>query len=433
MPDAQRDEPEPAAVVPLGPVLGPVALDADADGRLALDEREVGLPGFLQIAVVAADARGGVLVGVRGQDQGRREEQRQAQGETSDAPLTHVRMDVTMATFAHVPDPDLDARVTRIDPALDLEAEIKRLRQERDAIILAHYYQESELQDLADVVGDSLALAQAAAKAKKKVIVFAGVHFMAETAKILNPDSIVVVPDLRAGCSLADGCPAPQFARFKERYPGYYTIVYVNCSADVKAMADMICTSSNAAQIVKSIPKDQKILFAPDRYLAKWVMKESGRDDIVYWPGTCMVHEIFSAQEITKLKVEHPKAHVIAHPECDQPVLTQADFIGSTSALIDYTVKTDADTFIVATEPGVLHQMARLSPKKTFLTAPGQGNCACNTCPHMRLNTLEKLYLCLRDLKPRVEVPEEVRVKALVPIQRMLDFSAQAKAMQKGD
>lgn len=338
-----------------------------------------------------------------------------------------------MATFTHAPEPELDARVAQIDPTLDLEAEVKRLRQERDAIILAHYYQESDLQDLADVVGDSLALAQAAAKANKKVIVFAGVHFMAETAKILNPDSIVVVPDMRAGCSLADGCPAPQFARFKERYPDHFTIVYVNCSAEVKAMADMICTSSNAAQIVKSIPKDQKILFAPDRYLAKWVMKESGRDDIVYWPGTCMVHEIFSAQEIAKLKLENPKAHMIAHPECDQPVLTQAEYIGSTSALIDYTVKSPVEEFIVATEPGVIHQMARLSPNKKFLLAPGQGNCACNTCPHMRLNTLEKLYLCLRDLKPRVEVPEEIRKRALVPIQRMLDFSAKNKQPPKGD
>jgi quinolinate synthase len=338
-----------------------------------------------------------------------------------------------MAIFTHAPDTDLDTRLATVDPTLDLESEIKRLRTERDAIILAHYYQESELQDLADVVGDSLALAQAAAKAQKKVIVFAGVHFMAETAKILNPDSIVVVPDLRAGCSLADGCPAPQFAKFKERYPDHYTIVYVNCSADVKAMADMICTSSNAAQIVKSIPKDQKILFAPDRYLAKWVMKESGRDDIVYWPGTCMVHEIFSAQEIARLRQEHPQAHVIAHPECDEPVLTQAQFIGSTSALIDYTVKADAKEFIVATEPGVLHQMERLSPGKTFITAPGQGNCACNTCPHMRLNTLEKLYLSLKDLKPRVEVPEETRKKALLPIQRMLDFSAKKKQPIKGD
>ena len=338
-----------------------------------------------------------------------------------------------MATFSHAPDADLDGRVAAVNPSLDLEAEIRRLRKERDAIILAHYYQESELQDLADVVGDSLALAQAAAKAKKKVIVFAGVHFMAETAKILNPDSTVVVPDLRAGCSLADGCPAPQFAKFKEKYPGHFTIVYVNCSADVKAMADMICTSSNAAQIVKSIPRDQKILFAPDRYLAKWVMKESGRDDIAFWPGTCMVHEIFSAEEVAKLRHDHPKAHVIAHPECDEPVLAQAHFIGSTSALIDYTVKTDAPEFIVATEPGVLHQMERLSPGKKFITAPGQGNCACNTCPHMRLNTLDKLYLCLRDLKPTVEVPEATRKKALLPIQRMLDFSAKKNQPLKGD
>jgi quinolinate synthase len=340
---------------------------------------------------------------------------------------------IEMALFAHAPDPELDDRLAGLDAAIDLEAEIRRLKVERDAILLAHYYQESEIQDLADVVGDSLALAQAAEKARKRVIVFAGVHFMAETAKIINPESIVVVPDLRAGCSLADGCPAPQFEAFKARHPGHTVITYINCSAAVKAMSDIICTSSNAAAIVKSYPRDTRLLFAPDRYLARWVMKQSGRDDIVYWPGTCIVHEIFSAEEIGRLQHSHPGAHVIAHPECDEPVLALARFVGSTSALIDYAVRTAADAFIVATEPGVLHQMQKLAPTRTFIQAPGQGSCACNTCPHMRLNTMEKLYLALRDLVPRVEVPEEIRRRALVPIQRMLEFSARSRALSRGD
>jgi quinolinate synthase len=329
-----------------------------------------------------------------------------------------------MATATHAPDPELDARLADIDPRLDLFEEIERLRVERDAILLAHYYQESEIQDLADVVGDSLALAQAAAKVRKPVIVFAGVHFMAETAKILSPESVVVVPDLRAGCSLADGCPADQFARFVARHPGHYVITYVNTSAEVKALSDVVCTSSNAAKIVSALPHDRKLLFAPDRYLASWVMKQSGRDDVVFWPGTCIVHEMFSAQEIAKLAAAHPGAEIIAHPECDEPVLAQAAFVGSTSALIEHVATSSAEEFIVATEPGVIHQMERLAPDKRLIPAPAQGSCACNMCPYMRLNTVEKLYLCLRDLRPRVEVPEAIRRKALVPIQRMLDFSA---------
>jgi quinolinate synthase len=329
-----------------------------------------------------------------------------------------------MAELAHIPDPALDARVEAIDPRLDLVDEITRLRREREAIVLAHYYQESEIQDLADVVGDSLALAQAAAKVRKPVIAFAGVHFMAETAKILSPDSTVVVPDLRAGCSLADGCPPDQFAAFVARHPDHYVISYVNSSAEVKALSDVICTSSNAAKIVAALPRDRKVLFAPDRYLARWVMKQSGRDDMVYWPGTCIVHEIFSAQEIAKLAAAHPEAEVIAHPECDDPVLSQAAFIGSTSALIEHVVASDVAAFIVATEPGVIHQMEKRAPGKLLIPAPAQGNCACNMCPHMRLNTLEKLYLCLRDLAPAVEVAPELRLRALRPIRRMLAFAA---------
>jgi len=329
-----------------------------------------------------------------------------------------------MAEFAHKPDPELDRRVAAIDPGLDLAAEIVRLRAERDAIILAHYYQESEIQDLADVVGDSLALAQAAAKVRKPVIAFAGVHFMAETAKILSPESTVVVPDLRAGCSLADGCPAAAFARFVARHPDHYVITYVNTSAEVKGLSDVICTSSNAAAIVRALPRERKLLFAPDRYLAKWVMRQSGRDDIVYWPGTCIVHEIFSAQEIARLAAAHPRAEVIAHPECDEPVLGLAAFVGSTSALIEHVVASPVEEFIVATEPGVIHQMERRAPGKTLIPAPAEGNCACNMCPFMRLNTLEKLYLCLRDLQPAIEVAPDVRARALKPIERMLAFSA---------
>ena len=329
-----------------------------------------------------------------------------------------------MAELAHIPDPRLDGRVAAIDARLDLFEEIARLREERDAILLAHYYQESEIQDLADVVGDSLALAQAAAKVRKPVIAFAGVHFMAETAKILSPDSTVVVPDMRAGCSLADGCPADQFAAFVAKYPEHYVISYVNSSAEVKALSDVICTSSNAAKIVQALPREQKILFAPDRYLARWVMKQSGRDDIVFWPGTCIVHEIFSAQEIAKLGAEHPEAEIIAHPECDDPVLSQAAFVGSTSALIEHVVTSDCREFIVATEPGVIHQMEKRAPGKHLIPAPAQGNCACNECPHMRLNTLEKLYLCLRDLEPALDVTPALRARALKPIERMLAFSA---------
>jgi quinolinate synthase len=307
----------------------------------------------------------------------------------------------------------------------ELEAEIKRLKTERNAVILAHYYQESEIQDLADYVGDSLQLSQAAARTKADVICFAGVHFMAETAKILNPDKIVVVPDLDAGCSLADGCPAPVFKQWLTRYPGHKVISYINCSAEVKALSDLICTSSNAVKMVESFPAGQKIVFAPDRHLGRWVQKQARREDLVLWQGTCIVHETFSERRLVKLMGEHPGAEVIAHPECEDSILGHAHFIGSTSALIEHARKSPATTFIVATEAGILHKMAEAAPGKTLIAAPPDDEtCACNMCPHMKRNTLEKLYLCLRDLSPQVDVPEPIRQRALVPIQRMLELSA---------
>jgi quinolinate synthase len=310
----------------------------------------------------------------------------------------------------------------KIDPRLDLVEEIDRLRRERDAIILAHYYQDSEIQDLADIVGDSLALAQAAATQRKKVIVFAGVHFMAETAKILNPASTVVVPDLEAGCSLADGCPPDEFARFLERHPGHVVISYVNCSARVKAMSDLICTSSNAEKLVRSVPESQPILFAPDQWLARYLIRKTGRP-MVYWPGSCIVHELFNAKKLVQLKHSHPAAAVIAHPECEEPVLALAEFIGSTKALLEFTQKSSATEFIVATEPGIIHQMRKARPDKVYLEAPINEGCACNQCPHMRLNTLEKVYLCLRDLSGELVMDEELRLRALKPLERMLALS----------
>ncbi len=305
----------------------------------------------------------------------------------------------------------------------ELEEGIARLKQERNAVILAHYYQESEIQDLADFVGDSLQLSQAAAKTQADVIAFCGVHFMAETAKILNPTKIVVVPDLEAGCSLADGCPAPLFQRWLEGYPGHTVVSYINCSAEVKALSDVICTSSNAVKIVKALG-DQKIVFAPDRYLGAYVKKQAGRDDIVLWQGTCMVHEAFSERRLLELMVKHPDAEVIAHPECHEGILRHAHHIASTSGLIKYAKESPKQTFIVATEAGILHKMQAEAPGKTLIAAPPEDeSCACNMCPHMRRNTLEKLYLCLRDLRPQVDVPEATRVRALQPIQRMLEMS----------
>jgi quinolinate synthase len=305
----------------------------------------------------------------------------------------------------------------------ELETEIKRLKTERNAVILAHYYQESEIQDLADYVGDSLQLSQAAAKTNADVIVFCGVHFMAETAKILNPDKAVVVPDLAAGCSLADGCPAPVFAKWLEQYPGHTVVSYINCSAEVKALSDVICTSSNAVKIVKALG-NEKIVFAPDRYLGAFVAKEANRPDLVTWQGTCIVHESFSEKRLLELMVKHPDAEVIAHPECHEGILRHAVHIASTSGLIEYAKKSPKQTFIVATEEGILHRMQQAAPGKTLIPAPPEDEtCACNKCPHMRRNTLEKLYLCLRDLAPQVDVPEATRLRALKPIQRMLEMS----------
>jgi len=306
-----------------------------------------------------------------------------------------------------------------IDPRLDLEAEIQRLRVERNAVILAHYYQEGEIQDLADFLGDSLQLSRAARDTNADVIVFCGVHFMAETAKILNPDKIVVLPDLNAGCSLADSCPAPALARFKELHPDHVVVSYINCSAAVKAESDLICTSSNARRVIDSIPADQPILFAPDRNLGAWLQQQTGRE-MLLWQGTCVVHETFSERKLRALMIEHPGARVIAHPECEDVILRHAHHVGSTSSLLTFATEDPATTFIVATEAGILHQMRKVSPDKTFVPLPPEAGCACNECPYMKLNTLEKLYLCLRDLEPRIELDEDLRLAALAPIDRML-------------
>ncbi len=309
-----------------------------------------------------------------------------------------------------------------IDPGLDLEEEIRRLKRERNAVLLAHYYQESDIQDLADFLGDSLQLAQAAKSTTADVIVFCGVHFMAETAKILNPDRIVVVPDLDAGCSLADGCPVDRFRAWRAKHPGAVSITYINCSADVKAESDYICTSSNAEKIVRAIPADKEILFAPDKNLGRWLMEKTGRK-MHLWQGSCIVHETFSERKIIALCERYPEAKLIAHPECEESLLRMAAFIGSTTALLNYTIKDDAKQYIVATESGIVHQMRKASPSKEFIEAPPEANCACNECPFMRLNTLEKLYLALRDLEPRIEMSETLRERARLPIDRMLALS----------
>ncbi|HEY0476222.1 MAG TPA: quinolinate synthase NadA [Kofleriaceae bacterium] len=314
------------------------------------------------------------------------------------------------------------------DPVLDLtpgelESEIRRLKRERNAVILAHYYQEDELQDLADHVGDSLQLSQAAAKTEADVIAFCGVNFMAETAKILNPKKIVVVPDRDAGCSLADGCPAPVFERWLEKYPGHTVVSYINCSAEVKALSDVICTSSNAVKIVKALGA-QKIVFAPDRHLGAFVAKQAGRPDLVCWQGTCVVHETFSERRLIELMAQHPDAEVIAHPECHEGILRHAAHVASTSGLIEHARTSPKQAFIVATEAGILHKMQEAAPGKTLIPAPPEDeSCSCNLCPYMKRNTLEKLYLALRDLAPQIDVPEPVRVRALRPIQRMLEMS----------
>ena len=304
----------------------------------------------------------------------------------------------------------------------DLFAAIEKLKRELNAVIIAHYYQDPDIQDIADYIGDSLGLSQQAAATNADVIVFAGVHFMAETAKILNPDKLVLLPDLNAGCSLADSCPPEKFAAFKAAHPDHLVVSYINCSAEIKAMSDIICTSSNAVKIVNQIPEDRPIIFAPDRNLGRYVMQQTGRD-LVLWQGSCIVHETFSEKRIVQLQVEHPEAEVIAHPECDPPVLRHASYIGSTTALLKYCQKSPSQEFIVATEPGIIHQMRKEEPEKLFIPAPAMNNCACNECPYMRLNTLEKMYLAMKDKTPQITLPENIRVSALRPIQRMLELS----------
>ncbi|MBK8571838.1 MAG: quinolinate synthase NadA [Geothrix sp.] len=311
--------------------------------------------------------------------------------------------------------PDLDS----IPAGLDLVAEIRRFKSKRKAVLLAHYYQEPEIQDLADFVGDSLQLSQQAAKADADVIAFCGVHFMAETAKILNPTKTVVIPDMDAGCSLADRCPADYFAEWLKQYPDHDVVSYINCSAGVKALSTIICTSSNAVRVVESLPKDRKLVFAPDRHLGKWVMKQTGRD-MVLFPGFCIVHEQFTAKRLAALKAQHPEAKLIAHPECDATVSQLADFVGSTAALLNFVAKDSATAFIVATEAGILHQMRQRRPEAELIPAPADSGCNCSLCPYMKLNSLEKLYLCLRDLKPEILLDEPLRRRALQPLERML-------------
>jgi quinolinate synthase len=310
-----------------------------------------------------------------------------------------------------------------IDPTLDLFDEIEKLKKEKNAVILAHYYQEGDIQDIADYIGDSLGLSQQAAKTDADIIVFAGVHFMAETAKILSPEKKVLLPDLKAGCSLADSCPPHLFRKFKESYPDHLVITYVNCTAELKALSDIVCTSSNAVAIVESLPKDQKIIFGPDKNLGAYVQKKTGRD-LVLWNGACMVHEIFSREKITKLKERYPNAKLLAHPECEDVILKMADYIGSTTGLLKYATKSPENEFIVATESGIIHQMQKDNPDKVFIPAPPNNNCACNDCPHMKRNTLEKLYLCMKNELPEITVPKDIIEKAVIPIERMLEISA---------
>lgn len=312
-----------------------------------------------------------------------------------------------------------------LDVNLDLFQEIERLKKEKNAVVLAHYYQEPDIQDVADYIGDSLGLAQQAATTSADIIVFAGVHFMAETAKILNPSKKVLLPDLKAGCSLADSAPADLFGRFKAKHPDHLVISYVNCSAEIKAMSDIICTSGNAEKIIESVPADQPILFAPDKNLGAYLNKKTGRN-MLLWDGACMVHEIFSLEKITRLKVRHPEAKIIAHPECEDAILRIADFIGSTTQLLKFSQRDDATSYIVATETGILHQMQKESPQKTFIPAPPDNSCACNDCPHMKLNTLEKVYLCMEYELPEITMEESLRIAAKRPIDRMLDISRRA-------
>ena len=311
-----------------------------------------------------------------------------------------------------------------IDVNLDLFSEIEKLKKQKNAIVLAHYYQEPDIQDVADFIGDSLGLAQQAEKTKADIIVFAGVHFMAETAKILNPAKKVLLPDLKAGCSLSDSAPPELFKLFKDKHPDHIVITYINCSAGMKALSDIICTSSNAEKIIESLPREQEIIFAPDKNLGAYLNKKTGRN-MVLWNGACMVHEIFSFEKISKLKIRHPKAKVIAHPECEEVVLRIADYVGSTTGLLKYSIESEADEFIVVTETGILHQMQKSSPGKTFIPAPPNNSCACNDCPHMKLNTLEKLYVCMEYETPEITMNESLIISAKKPIERMLAISKQ--------
>ncbi len=312
-----------------------------------------------------------------------------------------------------------------IDPSLDLVSEIKRMKKEKNAIILAHYYQESPIQDIADYIGDSLGLSQQAAVTGADIIAFAGVHFMAETAKILSPSKKVLIPDLKAGCSLADSCPAPLFKKFKEMHPNAVVVSYINCTAELKTLTDICCTSSNAVQVINSVPKDKEIIFAPDRNLGAYLQKKTGRK-LILWNGTCMVHEIFSHEKISRLQIQYPDAKLIAHPECEDHLLDIADFIGSTSQLLKFTKTDPAKQFIVATEPGIIHQMEIGSPDKEFIPAPPTNTCACNECPHMKRNTMEKLYLCLKYEQPEIILPEYVLKEGRASIDRMLEISKAA-------
>lgn len=310
----------------------------------------------------------------------------------------------------------------RVEIPIDLENEVLRMKKDMNSVLLAHYYQESEIQDLADYVGDSLELARRAAATDADVIVFAGVHFMAETAKILNPNKLVLLPDLEAGCSLAEGCPAPDFKKFREMHPNHTAITYINCSAEVKALSDIICTSSSAEKIINQIPRETPILFSPDKNLGAYLAKKTGRD-MLLWNGSCIVHETFSEKKIIGLQMEHPDAKLIAHPECEAPLLDRADFIGSTSALLKYVQSSPEKKFIIATEVGIIHQMHKSAPDKVFIPAPPDANCACNECPHMKRNTLEKLYLCMKNRSPEITMEPELIRRALKPIQRMMEMS----------
>jgi len=311
-----------------------------------------------------------------------------------------------------------------VDPSLDLFAEINKLKKEKNAVLLAHYYQEADIQDVADFIGDSLGLAQEAEKTKADIIVFAGVHFMAETAKILNPDKKVLLPDLKAGCSLADSAPTELFRAFREKHPDHLVISYINCSAEIKALSDIICTSSNAQKIIESLPASQQIIFAPDKNLGAYLNKKTGRN-MLLWNGACIVHEIFSLKKITELKTRHPRAKFIAHPECEEPILRMADFIGSTTALLKFTQSDPSKEFIVGTESGIIHQMKISSPDKLFIPAPPENNCDCNDCPYMKMNTLEKLYICMEYEMPEILMSRELLEKGRKPIERMLEISRQ--------